>query len=108
MKMGMNLLSVVCTPQVHKKHKCVNFSHGMQGSSGSGDKQRRVVPKIVGSIQPLLILHAVYHGKIPEVLKTAEARHVFIPLSYGKNFPVVDHCCLASSCVCTGISRSVL
>jgi hypothetical protein len=84
----------------------------MQGNSGSGDKQWQVVPKIVGSIPPcarnLLSFYAVYRRKIPEVLKTAGARHVFIPLSYGKYFPVVDRCRLASSCVCTGISRSVL
>ncbi len=52
--------------------------------------------------------HAEYRGKIPEVLKTAEARHVFIPFSHGKYFPVVDLCRPASSCVCTGISLSVL
>ena len=84
----------------------------MQCSSCSGDKQWWVVPKIVGSIPPcvrtLLLFHAVYRGKIPEVLKTAEARHVFIPFSHGKYFPVVDLCRPASSCVCTGISLSVL
>jgi hypothetical protein len=67
---------------------------------------------IVGSIPPcartLLYFHAVYRGKIPEVLKTSGARHVFIPLSYGKYFPVQNRCRPASSCVCTGISRSVL
>jgi hypothetical protein len=48
----------------------------------------QVVPKIVGSIPPgtriFLFFHAVYRGKFPVVLKTAGARHVFIPLSYGK------------------------
>jgi hypothetical protein len=45
----------------------------MEGSNGIGDKQRRVVPKIVGSIPPcarnLLYFHAVYRGKIPEVFQ---------------------------------------
>ncbi len=71
-----------------------------------------MVLKIVGSIpscaRALLYFHAVYRGKIPEVLKTSGARHVFIPLSYGKYFPVQNRCRPASSCVCTGISRSVL
>jgi hypothetical protein len=49
-----------------------------------------------------------FHGKIPEVLKTTGAKHVFTPLSYGKYFPVMDRCRPASSCVCTGISPSVL
>ncbi len=70
------------------------------------------MPKIVGSIPPcvrtLLYFYAVYRGKIPEVWKTSGARHVFIPLSYGKYFPVQNRCRPASSCVCTGISRSVL
>ncbi len=69
------------------------------------------MPKFAGSILPcaqFIFFLAVYHGKIPVVLKTAGAKQVFTPLSYGKYFPVVDRCRLASSCVCTGISHSVL
>jgi hypothetical protein len=48
----------------------------------------------VGShpVLALYFFHAVYRGKIPEVLKNSRARHVFIPLSYGKYFPVLDRC----------------
>jgi hypothetical protein len=34
----------------------------------------------------LCFFHAVYRGKIPEVLKNSGVRHVFIPLLYGKYF----------------------
>jgi hypothetical protein len=94
------------------KYNFVNFSPYVSCSSGSEDKQQPVVPKVAGSILLCASIsrffHAVYHRKIPEVLKTAGAKHVFTPLSYGKYFPVVDRCRPASSCVCTGISPSVL
>ncbi len=95
-----------------RKYKAVNFSFCIQGSSGSENNQQQMVGENVGSIPPcardLLYFFMQYHGKIPEVLKTAGAKHVFTPLSDGKYFPVVDRCRLASSFVCTGISPSVL
>ncbi len=52
--------------------------------------------------------HAVYHGKILEVLKTAREKQLFTPVLCSKYFPVVDHCWPAAHGVGTGISPSVL